>query len=840
MRRYGLKRHAGFALTFLLLTGACVAIGADVAEETAKRYLELSRAAEANGDFGTAAEMLDRARRGAAPERWRDCTRRMMLLALRQGNAGEAKRLLSEFQQRYPEQAAECRGVTGRIAFAEGKYDEAVELLTAAAADASLPHEDAVAAWRTVVRAQLAQHRYAAAETAAAKLEETAGTEEERFWGRSRRIFARIMGEDPASAEALFREKTATKEEQRILEELELLYWIRTGDFERFDKAYSRVTSGVSSDEPDMLLFLVNRAAGEYLQQRKRAHEGEEYFRRAIAFAPDEALRRRTMAQLIDCRIAAENYAGAAASIDRYLEFYPDDPKAPELRINAARLLAKAGRTGEAVTVLYGLLNDSRMARGDRFDAGREAVEIAAAGGDIKLEQEALGRLESFARDAAEKAATAMLYGHYEYRAGRFDAAAARFAAAAAAGGETGETARFWQLQSLVKAGRYEAAIPVADSLREAKSEEFRGAAAFYRAEALEHTGDTAGAVDAYLAFREAFPNAVFRPSAGYRAASLLSGAGAYDRSLQLFSAFAEEYPEHDLAPAALLAMQKAAFLNGDEAAMTQAVARLRERYPASSCTAAALFRMVDYFRTAGHAAAALNTLSDIENISGGDEARLSQCLYDRAVILTEDDPAAADRLLEELAKKYPQSEVLPDAMLLRGNLCSDRGDYAAAAVSYGAAAELRPEGLFGEICRGRRGDSLMNEGERTGSEGALTEAAAIFAQLAESADPSIWGAAVFKQGRVLELKGDLREALARYKELLYRAAAAAEKGEAFDRLWCSRALYRAVRLDNGRRTVAAARDGLQLIALGRALKLATDAREYSQLEDDLRSRINF
>ena len=191
MRRQSLKRHTVGALAFLLLAGAPL-FGADGAEETAKRCLELSRAAEANGDFGSAAELLDRARRGASSEMWRACTRRMMQLALRQGNAGEARRLLAEFQQRYPERAAECRVVTGRIAFAEGKYDEAVQLLTAAAADASLSHDEAVAAWQTVVRAQLAQHQYAVAEASAAKLEDTAGTEEGRVWGRRRRICARF------------------------------------------------------------------------------------------------------------------------------------------------------------------------------------------------------------------------------------------------------------------------------------------------------------------------------------------------------------------------------------------------------------------------------------------------------------------------------------------------------------------------------------------------------------------------------------------------------------------------------------------------------------------------
>ena len=48
MRRHGLKRYTACALA-LLLAGT-FSVGADVAEETAKRCLELSRAAEASAD----------------------------------------------------------------------------------------------------------------------------------------------------------------------------------------------------------------------------------------------------------------------------------------------------------------------------------------------------------------------------------------------------------------------------------------------------------------------------------------------------------------------------------------------------------------------------------------------------------------------------------------------------------------------------------------------------------------------------------------------------------------------------------------------------------------------
>ena len=91
-----------------------------------------------------------------------------------------------------------------------------------------------------------------------------------------------------------------------------------------------------------------------------------------------------------------------------------------------------------------------------------------------------------------------------------------------------------------------------------------------------------------------------------------------------------------------------------------------------------------------------------------------------------------------------------------------------------------------------------------------------------------------------MELAGNTRSALTYYKEVLYRAVAAVEKGQLFDRLWCSKALYAAVRINAGRRTVSAAREALQLIALARDLKLETDANEYSRLEEELRNRIRF
>ncbi|MBQ4107631.1 MAG: tetratricopeptide repeat protein [Lentisphaeria bacterium] len=826
-------------MTGFLLGGAAVANDGDAA--SAQRLINLSRIAVDEGHLADAFEMLNRARRNAAPEVWRECTRKMMSLALRLGNTGDAKRLLTEFQKAYPDMdTAWCRFISGRIAFAEGRLPEAVKILSSAVGDAALSRDDVVIAWQTMVRANLSMKQYAEAEAIAAKLQNTADTEAERFWGCSRRIFARIMGENPASAGEFFqkRPKTVLESDKHQLDKLELLYWLRTGDFDRFQQAYDRVSAGSSSDSPDELFFQVNRAAGEYLQNHGRAREGEAYFRKAVSFAPGEALQRRTSIQYIDCCIAAEDYAVAAQAIRNYLNRYSDDPKALDLRFNMARLRTKGGQPAEAIKDLHDILADPDIPRAARFAAGREAVDVAVAAKDAAWERNALERLSQFCRDKEERAVVAMLSGHCEYRAGQFAAAAGQFAAAAE--GKDSETARFWQLQSLIKAKDFAAALPVAEALRQAKSEEVRGAAAFYHAEALENTGKSAGAIAGYLAFMEAFPRSLFRPTAAYRAASLLSGEKKFGQSQQLFAAFAAEYPEHELAPSALLEMQNAAFLNGDEKGMRQAVERLQQGYPASTCTGTALFRMVDYYRSQGRAGEALKVIDDIESISGGDEAQLAQCLYDRAVILEKEDPSASCRLLEELAQKYPKADILAEAMLFWGNILSNLGDYGAAAERYGKAAELRPEGRFNEICRERRADSLINEAARNGSSEMLTAAADEFARLAESPDPAVWGAAVFKQGRAMELAGNTRSALTYYKEVLYRAVAAVEKGQLFDRLWCSKALYAAVRINAGRRTVSAAREALQLIALARDLKLETDANEYSRLEEELRNRIRF
>ena len=513
------------ALITLVLCGTAVS-AAEPAASAAPTvdYLALSQTAERAGDLDNAVALLERARKDADPELWRKCTLQMADHALTMQDARSAERLLAELSRRFPEdQSVEQRILYGRWKFAAGNFREAAEIFGELSARKELKREQLAQILHHQIHALLMSREYLQAASCAEKLESTAGDARERFFARSRRIYALIMANRLDNAAALLRaDRTGMQPKQAMeLEKLELLVLLRAGKYESFREEYARQTARLDLSDGDPLLFRINRIAAAQLREKKEFREAAEACRRAVNCAVDDAGKKLAMAEYIDNCMEAGDPASAAAAVTKYLEFYPDDPRRGELLRTSAQLWVRSGKEAEAARIYQAIAADQKIPQEQRFAAIIEAVSAASARKNAAAEALWLKMLRQIAANDRQQQEALCLSGEVAFRNGTFAEAAKWFAQAAAIAGGKQETAAFWQLQSLMRLGDHKAAAPVVKMLLHAKTPVHREAAQFYQAELLEHAGDLAKAEAEYAAFAARNETSEYAPSALYRAAQL-------------------------------------------------------------------------------------------------------------------------------------------------------------------------------------------------------------------------------------------------------------------------------------------------------------------------------
>lgn len=799
---------------------------------------QLGENALAARDIDQSAVFFERARTGTEGPEWRNLTLQLATIELERGQPAAAEKLLAEFAIRYPDDGRIARRIlAAKVLLAKHNYSASDQAWTELLTKEKLTSEELGTVLSMQLRTRLAAGNYRDAIETAEKLEKLAPDPAAEFNARCGRAYAMAMSGNLADSAALIKKISVRNEaEKTVVGKLELLQLLLEKKDADFLRKYIAFTAAGVPDRADPLFFRLATIAGRKYRDVKEFKESARFFRDAFAAASTDGEKREMLRELINVRIAANEAAAGAEAIGKYLEFYPDSPEKTTLLLQAARLWEQAGNPDAAIRAYGEITSQDKVPLQTRLETAREAALAA-----VRLNRPAAVRQNlRYIIERAEKPELRQdaffLLGEADYRQGEYARAAENFGSAAAETGKLAERARFWQLQSFVKAGADRKAAETAKALLGAKDPELRAAANYFEALLLDRAGKLAEARIAYRTFAKSYPGTEFTPAALFAAARLAMEAKDYPESGQLFRQFADQYPAHELAANALWRAAQSAFLIPDDDAMRAAAETLTTRYPASPYTVAVLFRQADYLRTEARYPAALKVLEDIaalaEKNSNGEVA--ARCLYDQAEIYARlDNSTKALALLAELQTKFVNSPVAADAALLAGNLQSNLADYPAAIASYRRAAELRPGGVFGAVALERLADSEFSEGLRTRNPENLTRAEAIYRQLVEKNEGAAVYSAGFKLGRTLEEEKKTRSALTVYKELLYRALTAREKGETIEPIWVSKAAYAAINLNLRKNNPNAAREALRLIELVKALKLQS-SEDFDRIAEEI------
>ncbi len=792
------------------------------------------------GDYANAVKFFGSAmnRAGEDDEAWAADALKLAASHLRNRDVAGAKAVLAEFRNRFPARSAGL--LPGEIMTAERRYADAEKFFSALVASAADPEQSCIARFNLALT-RLSQQKFDAALSDLEQLEtENADLPGWAEKSHLARIYALILAGRCDEADVLLVEgkyhSIASKEYSRLM----LLNALRKGDYDTFKAKWPEVLAAAEGHGDRTMRQLAADGVAE--AEKRGDHEtAEQLYLALFELAATDLEQRDAMRSLINL-YAEHNPEQAAATIRRYLELFPTASDRAELLMRGGRLLVKLGKPGGALEFFRRVAGDGELPLEPRLAASREAASTAEAAGDLKSADEMLQNLVKMSETVPQKQEANYLYGEYLYRRREFARAADHLKVAVDLGGTRADEARYRLLLTLVELGKFEAAMPVAEQLRHSGNGEFAMTAEYFRALLLEEAGRSTEARSAYLKFLLAYPKSTYTPSARFNAAGLAMELKEYPAATTEFFAFATDYPDSPNTPAALyLAMQSACFA-GDTAAADRAIKQLDQNYPADVCALEARLQLADFLRSSGDSAGALARLAEAEQkLPENATEAIAEIGFQRARIQAAGkEPEKALGQLAELLDRYAASSIGADAAMLAGNLNSDLGNYREALKNYSRALELRPTGLFAELCRGRIADCRYSLYATTLDKADLDVAATTYAALAEtSEDPRIVLQSLYKLGKCRELEERHDAALEAYDRLLYLAGDLKKRGIAPDPVWTGKAAYAAVLANLRTGTPSGARTALRVISQYEALNLPPTGEEFDRIRQEIRRKFN-
>lgn len=807
------------------------------ADEATER--RLGDDAFASGDYENAARFYSSARvlAGGNLREWGADTLALARTRLHAGDLEEARRLLEEFRSKLPAESAGL--LPGQLLLAERRYPEAESFFRSLRKSASDP--------ATVGAARLAlaftrlrkgdpagaAGEYAAIETENADLPAVARD------ARLGRIYALLQAGRQEEARQLFEERRFADEAPREYVQLEAAAALKRKDLKAFLSSWETLEKNPRR-YPDALMFdLASEGADLAAGAGDSAFAGR-LLNTAFELAGNDQERQNILRRLINLQ-AKSDPVRAAATLERYLDFFPDAPDRTSLLMQGARLLAGAGRNPEAIALFARITGDNRIPVRFRLEAAQEAAELARRSGDAATELRMLRYLVEQAETPAQRQRGNYLLGEHYFREKNYAKAEEFFRKVEKEGGEQSEAARYWLLHSLFHLKRYKDALPVATQLHDSKNPEYAAEADYYRALLLEKNGELAAARSEYQKFIMLHPKSARVPAATYSAADLAYRQREFAAAAGGFRRYAELAPKAEDAPVALYRAVQAAYFGGMAGEMALALSALDNGYPDSPGAVEARLQIAGSLLRDGRPDEAEKMIQLLASSRrAADPEVAAELLYLRAgLAVAREKPEEALKLYREILDRYVTSGFGADAAFAAGGLLADSGDYAEALKFYRRAKELRPSGVFGDACSGRIADCRYSLYSETLDPADLAAAVDLYRKLSEKAgDGRIRLQSLYKLGKSLELSGESGAALAAYDRLLYLARDQRRSGISPDPVWTGKAAYAACLAYLKEGSPQGAASALRAMAMLKELNLPV-GEEFDRIREEIKRKHN-
>ena len=523
------------------------------------------------------------------------------------------------------------------------------------------------------------------------------------------------------------------------------------------------------------------------------------YQKDAEFFADSDFDREKILIQIINSQALSGNYDAALESYGKFLKNFPNSPNTGIIRLQMARVYYATKKTQDAINIYKEVMENPKNDMSMRMTAAKEAGLLFVSEKLFNEAREKFNFIIGNAVDSNAKYEAKIQLTDIFFLEKKYAEAASEFAKIAEEDKSFRETALLRQVNCFFSMKDYQKSIRLGESFMKEfpQGENFQNARFLYGM-ILLRLGKNDDALSAFADFAKTFPNHPDAPRAIFEIGNIYFENGNYKEADENYSKVFETYPKSELAPNALYKRLYSHFLSRDEASAEKDLSVLVKYYPESAFTVKGLFWQSDFYRDGGKNDKAEAVLQEILTKFSSVPSIAAEAVYECAYISHKTGKSdRAVKYLDELSEKYPNESIVSEGFMMRGDICTETGEYEKAIPFYAKAAERRPGSNLETACWGRLGDCYFSIAWKTSDGTNIMNAIEYFKKIVnKKKEPlNLMEQAIYKLAKCEEAIGDKGGALARYREIIYGYQVDADKGETRDPLWVVKSAQGASRL---------------------------------------------
>ncbi len=328
----------------------------------------------------------------------------------------------------------------------------------------------------------------------------------------------------------------------------------------------------------------------------------------------------------------------------------------------------------------------------------------------------------------------------------------------------------------------------------------------FMYAAVLEKLKSYDDAITEFIKYAHANPNSDLAPNAYYEAGSICLLTQKYANSALYLKQIIDNYNKSSLMKNSLY---KLVFVSISLKKIDDAIKyskMLSNSFPDSEYSYQIRFWLSNYYEQNGQFDNSLKILDSLLKDSNNKPLIISECYYRQALILFQiGENSKSLECISILEAKYPDSEVLPLSLYLRGDILSSEGKYNEAIQAYQSAFDKSKDSQTSIASLGRIGDCYFAElNYSKDKENVINSAISNYKKVLDLPKLSVFirTQTLYKLGKCYEVLGNKKEAIEAYHEAFYSNILEMESGRNPSKIWFVKSAIALTRLLQDENTI--------------------------------------
>ena len=583
-----------------------------------------------------------------------------------------------------------------------------------------------------------------------------------------KRLLALLMTGNFSRARSIIR--AVPKEKNLYAKIIENLILVKENKLQQASQAYKTIRKSARGNDP-LWYMLSSSLANAYLAQ-KQYKNALLILNDSVIFSNSEFDRQQALLSIINTAVKAKNMKAAVTTAEKFLKSYPESFISNEIRLRLAKFYTDDKKSEDALQVYETVIQDNNATTELKIASARSAAHIFISMKRFSDANDKFAFIFKDAKDNKTKGEGKYWMAELLYIQAKYKEAALAFGAVADKFANWKEQALFKQIKSLMNTKEHVQTIKKIQAfLKGFPKSPFAADTSFLYALALKNNQKIHAAEKQFALFAKDYPNHQYAPRALFEEGTLALNYGNAVNAVTAYTELCRRYPGNVIIPNALYRRMYACFWNADNKDAVNDARTLLAKYPNSTYTIHAGFRLADYYVDINNYNEAVAVLKKMIALYRKDPKTSARAIYEIANSrFKEGNEKEALKVLDELSEKFPKEYILNDGLFLRGDIHSSKSEYEKAIPFYKKAMSNRPKSLLETASWGRIGDAYLALGWKTPDGTNYLNATTFYNKImdkkgitAQYRDQSL-----YKLGRCEELLGDKGNALSKYHEAIY------------------------------------------------------------------------